>query len=122
MKFMITDKCGKVDINLSLSLKFSKEELIAALALVAHDVAFCNYDHFEGGDGHVQLLLMCSDTFMYSCADCEEIPISEAPHILKLYTDHGDIAVIDYIAKKRDETPIGKCAVELAVFRSKHKY
>lgn len=116
------DKFGKVDINLSLSLQFSKEELIAALALVAHDVAFCNYDHHEGGDGHVQLLLSCNDTFGYACADCEEIPISEAPHILKLYDEHGDIAVIDYIAKKRNDTPIGKRAGELKVFRSKHKY
>ena len=96
--FMIGPNSG---MKPELSEVFTKAELCAALGLVALDEAFCNYDE---ADGHIQLLLLCSDTFAYACADAEEIPMSAAPALLQQIQDGDKWAVTRYVAAKRGET------------------
>jgi hypothetical protein len=56
--------------------------------------------------GAVVLLMMCSDTFMYACADGEDFTLAELPDIAALWKTHGYYGLIAWIARKRHAEPV----------------
>lgn len=80
-------------------LRAEREAFNAMANLLATDNAFAN--HVKGGG--IGFNVMCSDTFAYACADCENIDISQAPEVWKLYQDGGWHAVVRWVQEKRGD-------------------
>jgi hypothetical protein len=73
----------------------------ACVALLSYDVVTLVYS-----DNKVQLVVPCSDTFGYACADQEYIEPESLPVIDSMYTKWGNAGVIAWLADYRATNPL----------------
>lgn len=65
---------------------------------------------YVGGDGGIGWALQCSDTFIYACADAEDVTSEDLPLLRQCIADlkgegQWGVAVL-YAARKRNERPL----------------
>lgn len=85
------------------ALRRRVEELEAERELVAAEIAF------YGGDDH-HLCVLCSDTFAYATADCEQVPKTELFNVLAIYRAHDWRGITAWIARRRGHEPLPEIA------------
>lgn len=88
------------------------EHMTAAAMLSAHDVAFF-LPPLEL-EQPPRLALICNDKFGYAVADCEEVPLTDAPKFLKLWDTEGWPGIVRYIAEVRGSQPILEVQADMA--------
>lgn len=78
---------------------------IEAIAkLVEADVLFDDSD-FGDGTGN-KVFVNLNDTFAYACSDAEEIPNDQLEEIVRIYKRWGDVGLICWTARQRNEDPV----------------
>jgi hypothetical protein len=90
------DSCEAGDL-----IKRQEAEIVryrAAWELLRLDVLFIGSDSTP--------CLLCSDTFGYACADCEEVAWEDLPHILEMYQAGGWPSIVRWIANVRGSQPL----------------
>lgn len=91
--------------------------------LVAQDVGFIGEDHLGhpwpkgvenpclGPDGKLlphgkQLCISTGDTFMYACADGEDVPAEQVDEVLRIYKQWGPTGLVCWAAKQGGMDPV----------------
>ncbi len=57
-------------------------------------------------EGRPRLLVMCSDTFAYACADWEEATFAEAPELAAVHRTEGWPGLVRWVQKKRPDEKV----------------
>jgi hypothetical protein len=65
-----------------------------------------NGGFFENKQAQTVLYVLCSDTFAYACADCEDLPYGEIGPLYKLWKAHGWDGVTKWCALRRGARPL----------------
>lgn len=93
-------------------LRERDEEIVrlrAAAWLAGEDIGFWA----QGGEVFV---LACNDTFGYACADCEEIPLVDAPRAKAVYQAEGWPGIVRWIAEVRGSRPLKEVEASMSKF------
>jgi hypothetical protein len=77
----------------------------AAAKLCAADVAYwVDYEN-------PRLVIFCSDTFAFACADAEPVPNEDIDLVARVYAEHQDAGVMAWVAHRRGIDPLSiRCA------------
>lgn len=124
-KFALADVAAR-DAEIA-RLRARVESLQAALWLTAEDWMFVR--HKEHGhpagkclvmaEDELKLLVMCSDTFAYACADCEEAELSETVALRRIAETEGFPGVVRWCqAKGQRGEPIDPVRKTMTTFDS----
>lgn len=99
---------GKESVSLSTINNEIEKELInlkLAMYLASLDVVFLLPNKPKNSDDFV-VAINCNDTFVYACADAEEIGLEYMPTLLELYNKFSWSGVVALAAKLRLATPL----------------
>ena len=80
---------------------FDKDWFKPLIYLAINDLIFLRYKNQE-----IVILLLCSDTFTYACADCEEIEKENLIEVCEIYDKFGYDGLVAWVAIRRSEEPI----------------
>jgi hypothetical protein len=91
-----------------LSLPDRVEWLEKLMYLIMKDVVFLStYNQEEDKhDGFVHPFILCSDTFVYACADGEELCVDDIDTITDAFEKFGWDGLIAMVAAKRNVKPL----------------
>lgn len=77
-----------------------------------------SYRESDGAEGGVELLLFCSDTFIYACSDSEAITLEELPEWHALWKAHGYVGTVAWISRKRSMPPVKEYRLDPAYIKA----
>ena len=97
--------------TIAVELEIKECETLLA-HLILNSVVFINSSAgFVGpGAGPINVLVLCSDTFAYACADCEILAYDQIPVLYRLWQREPDYGAIAWCMAQRCEMPIKPCA------------
>lgn len=91
------------------ALRTDAQRMHKVMVMASHDVVFFGgfiYDPDCREFRIPPLLLLCSDTFGYACADGEEFTLDEVDQPFDLWQKYGFDGIVAWVADKRGLTPV----------------